>query len=66
MQSPKKDSGKPDFFPTQSWPARLANGVLSVVGPTAIGVLEPGVAGPPDEKGAVFPVGLSVGKDFGS
>lgn len=66
LQSPKKDSGNPDFLPTQSLPERTDSGVFNVVGPMAIGVVVPGVLGPPDWKAAEFTLGLSVGKAFES
>lgn len=45
------------LLPTQSWPARVERGVVSVVGPIAMGVFAPGVL-------RVVTEGYSVGAEL--
>lgn len=62
----KKDSGKPAFFPTQSRPESVERGVVRVVGPIGIGVVEPGVLVPDKANIAGELLTGSMGKARGS
>ena len=61
LQSPKKVSGKPAAFPTQSLLVKVGGGVVTV-GVPALGEVAPEVFGPDRGNAAGEFVGGSVGK----